>query len=249
MLSASVSVIIKDEIEMLPLTMPCYASLANCLKEVVFVDDNSTDGSREKALEIASHFTHLPIVWITHELTNWGEQRNLGLEACTGDFIMSVDADMGWTGNLRWLLEQDRFTEKDVWDFHLYICRNNQHEWDIESGTGVTSRFIRKGVRYTGNVHEQPDSINNGQAVTKAVCDDIKMFEWSSLCSPLVLIERGKRVQKFQKMMIARGIGPGDEERYIRFKYCNNPTGKFDQATIDMIPTMQSALAHWGNGR
>jgi len=265
MATVSVAVLIRDEIEMLPLTMPCYASLQSALREVVFVDDGSTDGSKDKAMEIASHFKHLPIVWIEHTMTRWDEQRNIGLDACTGDFVLSLDADMGFTGNMVWLLQEGKFNQADVWDMHLLYCRGDQYHFD-KTGSyrnghfDWTTRLIKNcGLRYSGEAHEQPTVYNgvcktalpsnkNGEGCPeKKYCEDVFLFEWSYLSSDGLLEERGKRLEvRWRDFMVARGIPPRSPQQYLAFKHSDAETMEVDQKVRDMIPTMQDALKHWG---
>lgn len=262
--SISVVVLIKDEIDMLPLVMPCYASLQSALKEVVFVDDCSTDGSKEKAHEIAAKFARMPIVWIEHEMRRWDEQRNIGLDAATGDFILSLDADMGFTGNLVWLLDQGYFDKADVWDFSLYYCRGDIYHYDIQS-TGVggiynrTTRLIKNvGVRYIGAAHEQPEAYTGPRKTdlpicrqgnglpTRDYCEEVWLFEWSYLGPDDVLLERGRRLERWREEMTARGIPPPPHDRYVKFKHSDAPMQEVPPQIRVYIPTMEDAIGHWG---
>lgn len=245
---------------MLPLVMPCYASLQDALQEVIFVDDGSVDGSKELAHEIATQFRHLPIVWIDHEMERWDEQRNIGLDAATGDFILSIDADMGFTGNLLHLLESGYFNRADVWDFHLLYCRGDRYHYDVASGYrwNWTTRLIKNcGVRYQGAAHEQPDryggvsktnipSVKAGILPVKGRCEDVLLFEWSYLSPDDKLLERGYRLDRWREFMTARGISPRGPNAYYAFAHSNAETEKLPDQVCTMIPTMNDALKHWG---
>lgn len=248
---------------MLPLVMPCYASLQRALREVVFVDDCSIDGSEDVAREIASRFSHLPVVWIKHEMRRWDEQRNIGLDAATGDFVLSVDADMGFTGNVVWLLGQGYFDRADVWDFSLYYCRGDRYHYDIAS-TGEGGRYNRttrliknSGVRYVGEAHEQPEvysgtnktevlSRRDGAKPLKAYCEEVWMFEWSYLSPDDKLLDRGWRLEKWREFMTRRGISPRGPNAYHAFAHSGAPVREVPGKIRSMIPTMGDALKHWG---
>lgn len=262
--SISVAVLIKDEINMLPLVMPCYASLQTLLREVIFIDDGSADNSREEAHRIAAKFRHMPIVWIERKMARWDEQRNAGLDAATGDFILSLDADMGFTGNLAWLLERGYFDSADVWDFSIFCCRGDIYHYDVMStGKGGrynrTTRLIKNvGVRYVGAAHEQPEIYSGPRKTdlpichqsnglpTKGYCKEVWLFEWSCLAPDNVLLERGRRLERWRQEMTDRGIPPPAHDRYLKFKHSDAPIKEVPQEIREYIPTMEDALKHWG---
>ncbi len=75
------------------------AQLAECLETVQFADeivvvlDRCTDGSKDIAQRYAAH-----IIEGGWELE--GPRRNAGIKACTGDWILEVDADERVTARL-----------------------------------------------------------------------------------------------------------------------------------------------------
>jgi len=261
MRSVSVVVIIKDEEHLLPYTMPSIASLSNLLKEVIYIDDCSTDNSKQVAHEIASKFKHFPLIWVEHELKRWDEQRNMGLDMATGDFIISIDADMSFTGNMRWWLEQDKFDSNDVWDFKIFNCKPDLYHYDVPSASKFnwTTRLIKNsGVRYIGAAHEQPEkylaesktsvkTVKNGELPRKGYCQDVWLFETSALAPDEVLWARGARLERFRREMTDRGIPPPPPDRYIKFKHDGAEVAEVPKDVRDMIITMDDALRHWGN--
>lgn len=260
MRNVSVVVIIKNEEHLLQYTMPCFASLAPLLKEVIYVDDCSTDNSKEVAHNIAAQFRHFPLTWIEHEMVRWDEQRNIGLSRATGDFIISIDADMSFTGNMRWKLEKNEFDSHDVWDFSIYVCKPDVYHYDVRTAAGFnrTTRLIKNsGVRYIGAAHEQPEQYlaesrtsvptkKDGVHPKKGYCSDVWLFELSPLSPDDVLKERGRRLERFRKEMTDRGIPPPAPDRYINFKYNGSVVCEVPQNIRDMVVTMEDALKHWG---
>lgn len=65
----------------------CFSSLAGRVDEIVVVDTGSTDDTVEIAKQAGAIILHQP--WND----DFSAPRNLGLEAATGDWILSIDAD------------------------------------------------------------------------------------------------------------------------------------------------------------
>lgn len=260
MRTVSVVAIIKDEESLLPYTMPCFASLAPWVKEIIYVDDCSTDNSYDVAHRIASQFVHFPLIWIEHKMVRWDEQRNIGLERATGDFIISLDADMSFTGNMRWKLERDEFDKNDVWDFKIYVCKPDVYHYDGPTAAGFnwTTRLIKNcGVRYIGAAHEQPEKYaaesrtavpkkQVGHMPAKGYCEDVWFFELSPLSPDDALRTRATRLERFRKEMTDRGIPPPRPDRYINFKHNGSQVIEVPPSVRPLIVTMEDALRHWG---
>lgn len=72
----------------------CLRSVAGWADEVVVLDSGSKDGT----LEIARR--HTDKVWVT-DWPGYGPQRNRALDRCTGEWVLSIDADEVATAELR----------------------------------------------------------------------------------------------------------------------------------------------------
>ncbi|WP_018183642.1 glycosyltransferase family 2 protein [Kaistia granuli] len=79
----SAIIITKNEVKDLP---ACLASLAFC-DEIVVVDSGSTDGTLEIAERVASR------VIVRADWAGFGRQKQRALDAATGDWVLSIDAD------------------------------------------------------------------------------------------------------------------------------------------------------------
>lgn len=258
--TVSVVVIIKNEEHLLPYTMPCFASLGSALQEVIYVDDCSTDNSEQVAHDIAAKFKHFPLVWIPHEMKRWDEQRNIGLDRATGDLIISIDADMSFTGNMIWEIEKGAFDRHDVFDFSIFVCKPDVYHYDKQTAAGfnLTTRLVKNsGVRYAGAAHEQPDTYSGPNRTTLPTCKtgtlpakgynrNVRLFELSPLSPDDALRERGRRLERWRKEMTDRGIPPPAPDRYYNFKYNGSEVVAFPPDVRDMIVTMEDALHHWG---
>ncbi len=132
-----------------PLLGDCLASLA-WVDELVVVDDESRDGSLEMA---RSHGAKL----FTRRLDSFDAQRNYGLDQCTGEWVLVVDADERLTpdgiAEIRVVLAESRP------EVGYRLPRDSYFLGRKIRGCGwspdyVLRLFRREGVRYAGRVHE-----------------------------------------------------------------------------------------------
>ena len=143
----SLCMIVKDEEEMLPRTLE---AIKPAVDEMIVVDTGSTDRTVEIAESFGAKVLH-------HEWTgDFGEARNISLEAATGDWIVWLDADEVLVSEdaaeLRKLVGQ-------TWREAFYLVETN-FTGDIEDGTAVTHNALRvfrnrPEYRFRGRLHEQ----------------------------------------------------------------------------------------------
>ncbi|SEG41180.1 glycosyltransferase family 2 protein [Vibrio hangzhouensis] len=74
-------------------------------KEVIIIDDGSTDGSLEYIQELMN--TRTDLILVRGHRVGPGAARNLGVEVATGDYLAFLDADDTWTADK--LSKQVRF--------------------------------------------------------------------------------------------------------------------------------------------
>src|SRR2546430_10455681 len=79
----SAYLIVKNEEYILP---NCLGALKGLADELVVVDDGSTDRTTSVALEYGAKV-------FGRALDGFGKQKQFALEHCTGDWVLSVDAD------------------------------------------------------------------------------------------------------------------------------------------------------------
>lgn len=141
------------------------AAIASVLwtDEVVMADLNSTDGTIERAEKMGARVVQIPI-------TTFSELRNRAADACTGEWIISLDTDERCTPELRdeILAVLAAGPKYDAY----YVPRRNYFmgRWIKGSGWYPNYRqpqFYRKGtMRYTRIIHEAVE-MNNGQPIGK----------------------------------------------------------------------------------
>ncbi len=147
------------------------AQLAACLKTVGFADelvvvlDRCTDGSKEIA---KSHDARL----IEGGWELEGPRRNAGIEACTGDWVLEVDADERVTPGLA---EEIRTSIATACYGHFLIPFDNyigdrlvRYGWGAAWGVSATVRLFAKGpggpAKIWGDQRIHPALVLKGQA-------------------------------------------------------------------------------------
>lgn len=146
----SVAMIVKNEEENIE---RCLKSICDIVDEIVIVDT----GSKDSTVSIARKYTnHI----YSHEWDdNFSEARNYALEKCTGDWILSLDADEYiYEGSKKNLIDFAIKNEDSIGKIEIL---SKFKDGDEESYSRVyISRFFKKGILFNGSIHEQLNSDN-----------------------------------------------------------------------------------------
>jgi len=143
----------------------CLAPLSFA-DEVVVVLDRCTDGSREIALAHGAKLVEG--AWPIE-----GERRQAGQEACSGEWIVEVDADErvtpGLAAEIRAVLgaRQAQAAGPDWWriPFDNYIgTRLVRHGWGAQFGVGAKAILYRKGFKKWGPQRVHPKVNMEGES-------------------------------------------------------------------------------------
>jgi glycosyltransferase involved in cell wall biosynthesis len=136
----SALVVARNEQERLP---DCLASLGFA-DELVVVLDRSTDASADIARAHGARL--LEGAWEVE-----GERRNAGIDACTGDWVLEVDADERVEPGLAAAVRATIATSTHAW--HLVPVDNYvggrliRHGWGGSFGTTAVPRLFRRGAK------------------------------------------------------------------------------------------------------
>jgi len=136
-LKISISIIVKNE----------ESCLAKCLEsvkdfdEIIIVDTGSTD----KTKEIAKKYTDK--IYDFEWCDDFSKARNFALEHCTGDWILSIDAD------------EELVTPPTNFDGNVMSVTLSNNGY-----THNYPRLFKRGVRWVGAIHEVPDKLAEGHS-------------------------------------------------------------------------------------
>ena len=216
----SALVVARNEEARLP---ACLESLAPA-DEIVVVLDRSTDES----LAIAWKRAHRVIEG------NWaleGDRRNAGIAACTGDWVLEVDADERVPPEL-WA-EIRRVTETSPHAFHRVRIDNHvgdrliRHGWAGSFGTTLKPILFRRGAKHwraqrvhpgldwTGTEGERITAHGIQHALDRDISDMLRRLDRYSSAKATDLLAEGRIgslpnnlrrfVSRFFKSLIGRG--------------------------------------------
>ena len=143
----SLNMIVKDEADFIE---ECLASVKDVVDEIVVVDTGSSDRTPELARSLGAQVHSF--AWCD----DFAAARNHGLKHCTGDWVLSLDADEQLDpetkSDIRREVAKDRV---DVW----YLRIVNLYQGAEAGGEVRLARLFRRvpGMKYIGRIHEQPD--------------------------------------------------------------------------------------------
>jgi len=145
----SALIVARNEEERLP---DCLASCAFA-DEIVVVLDRTTDRSAEIARAAGAR-----VIEGAWELE--GDRRNTGIDACTGDWILEVDADERVEPPLAEAVRATIATSNHAWHqvpVDNYVAgKLIRHGWAGSFGTSSVPRLFRKGTKRWGRQRVHP---------------------------------------------------------------------------------------------
>ncbi|OIR09121.1 putative glycosyl transferase [mine drainage metagenome] len=220
--------------------------LAACLDKLAFADeivvvlDKCTDGSKAIAQRYTSH-----LVEGSWELE--GPRRNTGIEACSGDWIVEVDADEHVTpalaAELRQVIEQSAFAYHDIPVDNWIGARLVRRGWGASFGKPAYPGLFRKEAKRWGMERVHPRLTLAGKKgpalqnriqhyVDRDISDMITRFDRYSTARAKDLLESGDI-----------GSGPHNVRRIIsRFWRCYVSRGGWREGGLGFLIALFAAL-------
>jgi len=108
-------------------------SIVDLVDEIIYVDDNSSDGSLQIVEELSKKYTNIKIFeFKDHKLANLGDLKNFALNKSTNDFVIRWDADFIAYDDIYKLFE---------------FCQSNRESYD---------GYILTGPNLAGDIYHQP---------------------------------------------------------------------------------------------
>ena len=147
----SASLITYNEQEMLPRALRYLLSL-DVIDEICVLDSNSTDMTQE----ILRGFQCDRLKWSTDRFESFSEHRNKCIEMCSGDWIVSMDADETYSAGFAGMLASE-CVRTDVTAIRIptIVLAVDENHYLDSGNLDPHIRVWRKGVaRFEKKVHE-----------------------------------------------------------------------------------------------
>jgi glycosyltransferase involved in cell wall biosynthesis len=204
--------------------LPACLETLRFADEVVVVLDKCTDGTRDIAVKFGARIVE----------GSWdieGDRRNTGIQACTGDWVVEVDADEHITPPLAQEIRQVIATT--AYDWHEILVDNYigerrvRHGWGASYGKAAYPGLFRKGAKVWGNDRVHPSLVWHGRKgpmlksrldhfVDRNISDMIRRLDHYSTARARDLRDRGetwgsfasnlrRMVSRFFKCYVRRG--------------------------------------------
>ena len=201
----SLCMIVKDEEEMLP---RCLEAVAGVVDELVVVDTGSTDRTVDIARSFGARVLHH--TWDG----DFAAARNVALDAATGDWILSLDAD-------EVLVAEDAQRLRDlrgrIWRSAFFLTEIN-HVGDLGDGTASTHTALRvwrnrPQMRFEGRIHEQIAQHLPAQLPERLEHTDVRIEHFGYLSD--VRAARDKATRNVE--LLRRQLEDGDDSAFLHY--------------------------------
>ena len=163
-MGVSACLVVRDEEQSLPHTLK---SLVGKVDEVVVAVDNRTTDRTIDVAKAAGAKTFM-VTWSqcsTCHADDFSSARNLAIEQCTQDWILTIDADETLVA------DSLGFLDKVPSGFDLVLVPVSMRSGEVESARFLGERLFRRkpDIRYVGVVHHYVNAAGNARTSTNQV--------------------------------------------------------------------------------
>ncbi|MDQ8045004.1 MAG: glycosyltransferase [Solirubrobacteraceae bacterium] len=224
-LTLSLCMIVRDEEEWLG---RCLEAIKDGVDEMIIVDT----GSRDRTVEIAKSFGAKVLF---HEWTgNFGEARNIGLEAATGDWFIWIDADEVFVGDDALRLKE---LTGHTWREAFFIEEIN-HTGSLDDGTAAKHNALRMfrnrpQYRFEGAVHEQLAYALPGYLPERIEHTDLRMDHYGYLDQ--VRVDKGKESRNLD--LLKEQQASGEDGAFLHFNLGSEYAGNDEPRSLKHFRT------------
>jgi len=193
----------------------CATGLADCLAtvrpfvdEVVVLDTGSLDGTRAVAAAAGA------VVHQADWTDDFAAARNAALAHCTGDWVLSIDADELALGVPGWLAPMLAACGTELDGLSLLVRHADGPDVRGLAGHREVKLFRRDRIRWTGRVHERPVRLAGGEPVIAALPEQTLHVVHTGYTDPEVVrvkAERNARLCRLQLDELTRRSAEPEE--------------------------------------
>ena len=128
----------------------CLRTVEGLVDKIIVADTGSTDRTMEIAKKMGAEV--YPFTWVD----DFSAARNFALEQSDGDWNLILDGDEYLRATTRDKLEEMLSGREGSWLGCITRYDSFRNEDGIGMSTAILPRLLPRGVRYEGEIHEQP---------------------------------------------------------------------------------------------
>lgn len=137
-----------------------------------------------------------------------GQLRTLAIQPLTAPWILYLDSDETFTGNMKAWLDSGELERYDICDFMKYSTIIDRYHY-TSGGEGPSTRLFRNlpGVHFPQEIHTHPE---HPGLVNKRMIEGVWLFDHTSVKSREALWAKGARYAWANRLGVT-AVGPVDE--------------------------------------